>query len=251
MRLGAKFMHRIIYWFKCSQRTAEMVTTALNRALHYLLFRTIYYFKIGRKIWDKFRKQPIYTIGVFKAILMGLIYSLLYKIIRKNVNICFPLKAFAPLKIIGPGSVFIDKNCSVNYSVFKGLTIVTYQKDSCVIIGKNCNLEGLTIRCKKHIRIGNNVKTAVSLVQDTEFIHQDNFNSNDSLMCDGIIDIKDNSWISGNCIVLSGSTIGEDSVLAAGSLCYNINMPKFSIGAGSPFNKALGIAHVLKLMRSK
>ena len=45
--------------------------------------------------------------------------------------------------------------------------------------------------------------------------------------------IEDNVWIGANCIILSGSHIGEGSVLSAGSVVSSI-IPKRSIVVGNP-----------------
>ncbi|MBD8490085.1 hypothetical protein IFO69_15110 [Echinicola sp. CAU 1574] len=47
------------------------------------------------------------------------------------------------------------------------------------------------------------------------------------------INIEDGVWIGGHCIILKGVTIGERSVIGAGSVVSK-NIPKNEVWAGNP-----------------
>ena len=47
------------------------------------------------------------------------------------------------------------------------------------------------------------------------------------------IEIKNNVWIGGGCILLAGVTIGENSVIGAGSV-VNRSIPPNCVAAGNP-----------------
>lgn len=47
------------------------------------------------------------------------------------------------------------------------------------------------------------------------------------------VDISDNVWIGGGCILLPGVTIGENSVIGAGSV-VNRSVPADCVAAGNP-----------------
>ncbi len=49
----------------------------------------------------------------------------------------------------------------------------------------------------------------------------------------GKITIKDKAWIGFNCIILKGVTIGEEAVVAAGSVVTK-DIPDFAVAAGNP-----------------
>ena len=48
-----------------------------------------------------------------------------YRLTRRNVRIRFPFMVYAPVRITGEGSVFIDEGCTVFYNVHQGLSIAT------------------------------------------------------------------------------------------------------------------------------
>jgi len=192
--------------------------------------------------------DPTKSIRIGAAFLRGSIYILFYGLFKRNVKIRFPLKAYAPLRIIGRGTVHIDKNCSIHLNVFKGLTIITLSEHAKVIIGKECSLGGLTIRCDKCVEIGDRTISAISLIQDTIFMDLNKVKMI-SPMCP-IPEIKPtkigkNVWLGAHCIVLSGSRIGNDSVIGAGALCYNDEIKEFCLASGNPTRRSLPIEKLL------
>jgi acetyltransferase-like isoleucine patch superfamily enzyme len=188
-----------------------------------------------------------FIVGV--ALLKGCFYIVKYNLFYKNVKIKFPLRAYAQVKIIGSGSVFIDKGCSVYINVFQGLTIVTLSDDAKVFIGKGCALGGVTIRCHHKVVIGDRTMTAYSLVQDTFFLNSDkvkSYNINKVLTKESIA-VGENVWLGGQSIILGGCTIGKDSVLSLGSLCYHNKIGDYCFANYSPVRRALPIDKLLKL----
>jgi len=150
---------------------------------------------------------------------------------------------------MGPGRVFIDANCSVALSIFKGLTIVTLSDAAVVMIGKNCNLQGLTICCRNRVEIGGETITAISLIQDSFFVNSDEVKSKYKIYLaeQGEVVIGKNAWLSGDVIVLGGSRIGEDCVLSVGSVCKDIKINSYSLASGNPVKKGLPIENLMKL----
>ena len=57
------------------------------------------------------------------------------------------------------------------------------------------------------------------------------------------ITIKRGAWVTVNCVILPGVTIGENAIIAAGSV-VNSDIPPYSIAAGSP-------AKVIKTIEKK
>jgi acetyltransferase-like isoleucine patch superfamily enzyme len=172
-------------------------------------------------------------------------------VFRENVRIGFPFLAFTKVTIIGPGKVFIDRGCHAQKNVFRGLTIVTHSIDSSVAIGAKSLLGGLTIRCHERIEVGEKTMTAVSLLQDSLF-----YNIGDVLSQVDIniflrpspIVIGTNVWLGPESIVLGGSKIGNDSVLAAGTWCFANQVRDYSLVSGNPAKRPMPID---KLMRMK
>lgn len=182
------------------------------------------------------------------AIARGTFYIFYYKIFHRNVRIQFPFKAYAKTRIIGPGSVFIGKNCSVEKSVFKGLTIVTYTSEASVIIGSNSNLQGITIRSHNRIEIAKKCMSAFCLVQDSLFVCLDKEQGQPSLYNSLPISIGENVWLGGQSGVMGGSTIGSNSVVGAGSWCHNFTSKDNSLIIGNPAKRTLPIQNLLNYL---
>jgi acetyltransferase-like isoleucine patch superfamily enzyme len=154
------------------------------------------------------------------------------------------------VSIRGPGSVYIDKNCSVHENVFRGLNIVTLSEEALVRIGKNSMLGGLSIRCWGQVMIGEGTMTALSLIQDVIYVSCVNDGGPsvaNKLVYSKPIIIGDNVWLGGNSIILSGSRIGHDSVLSAGATCFNAEFDKYRLISGNPATRGLPIDQLLKL----
>lgn len=89
------------------------------------------------------------------------------------------------------------------------------------------------IRCRKRIQIGNNVSIAYGvLIQDSDYHTTYDEQGNPKPQTLPII-IEDNVWIGANVIILKGVTIGEGSIVAAGSVVTK-SVPSYSLVGGNP-----------------
>lgn len=107
---------------------------------------------------------------------------------------------------------------------------ITCTENSKLIIGDEVGInQGSTIFADKSITIGNNV-----LIGDLVKIYDTNFHpvTEDSLMIKPV-QIDDNVWIGVHSIILPGVTIGENSVIGAGSVVTK-PIPANHFAAGSP-----------------
>ncbi|WP_317173473.1 acyltransferase [Echinicola arenosa] len=108
--------------------------------------------------------------------------------------------------------------------------------------GDNVGVSNSTFICRKSISIGNNVLIGGGCkFYDTDF-HSLDFENRMSPYLNNIpdrtvknrgINIEDGVWIGGHCIILKGVTIGERSVIGAGSVVSK-NIPKNEVWAGNP-----------------
>lgn len=202
------------------------------------------------KLFDKLRRDPKSFYHFSKAFIKGFFFILFCRFFRKNVIIKPPFFIYYKIKICGLGSVFIDKNCSVFANSFDGLSIVTLSKNSLVNVGKGCDLGGVTIRCRDKVSIGEHSLFANCLIQDTLFLSDliDSKNSKDILLSSAEVNIGDRVWLTDQTIVLGGSEIGDGSVLSAGSLCFNRNIPKNHLATGNPIFISMDIDRVEKMV---
>lgn len=195
------------------------------------------------------------ALRTFYALIRGIIYIMYYRLFRRNVRIRFPFRAFSRVSIVGPGFVLIDRNCSVFNNVFRGLTIVTLDQDAQVAIGRECSLGGLTIRCRKFVKIGDRTMTAASLVQDGLFVNTQVIDKcmENKFPFSGVrgVEIGKNVWLCGHCIVLNGCRIEDDCVLAAGSVCLAMELKSYRLTGGNPANMSLSINQILRLKGDK
>lgn len=124
------------------------------------------------------------------------------------------------------GGVFIGQNTMIGRCKFgyhAGMpfytTLLNDGKKSQITIGNNCRINGAYIHAKKSITIGNNcvIASGVNIIDS---------NGHQTLSTDRTIGsdipseiiIGNNVWIGINVIVLKGSRIGDNCVLAAGSV---------------------------------
>jgi acetyltransferase-like isoleucine patch superfamily enzyme len=103
-------------------------------------------------------------------------------------------------------------------------------------MGNNSNIGRYSyIGCSGGINIGSNVMISPRVSMYAENHVFDNIHI--PMKQQGVerkeINILDNCWIAGNSVILAGVTIGEGSIVAAGSVVTK-DVPPYSIVAGSP-----------------
>ncbi len=118
----------------------------------------------------------------------------------------------------------------------KKTTIYTADKSS-LVVSDNVGISGVSIYCSKSIFIGENVLIGVNVyIWDTDF-HSVNSTERLSIGKDipntAPIRIEKNVFVGANSIILKGVTIGEGSVIAAGSVVSK-NVPPMQIWGGNP-----------------
>jgi acetyltransferase-like isoleucine patch superfamily enzyme len=201
--------------------------------------------------------HPIRHFQVLMAFFRGCLYVFYFRAFRKNVKIKLPFFVYQDLRLLGPwiqiegpGSVEIDRFCSVFVNMLHGLSIVTLSDSARVVIGRNCDLGGLTIRCRHGVQIGDCAMTAFSLIQDCTYLNTDRMESacQGAHACEGNpVKIGKNVWLASQSCVLFGSEIHDDCVLSAGSLSVNTAIPEYSFAGGNPIVKAYSIPQVQRL----
>lgn len=112
----------------------------------------------------------------------------------------------------------------------------TWQAGAVLKIGINFAMTGGTICAAESILIGDNVAIgANSMIIDTDF-HSLDFQRRNRASSDGEtapVMLEDNVFIGMNCLVLKGVTIGQGSVVGAGSVVVG-DVPSNVIVAGNP-----------------
>ena len=134
------------------------------------------------------------------------------------------------------GRVVIGNRCRFNSSFKSNLIginhkciISTHLEGSEILIGEKCGFSGTVIACFKSIVIGNHVRCGANTVITDSDWHLDDPRVGPPRP----IVIKDNVWLGYNVVVLKGVTIGENSIIGAGSVVVS-DIPANVVAAGNP-----------------
>nr|AOE12623.1 galactoside O-acetyltransferase [uncultured bacterium] len=142
------------------------------------------------------------------------------------------------------GMLSIGKNFSMNNKI-EGNPIGCYSKCTFFVdkgakltIGDNVGLSQTAIICHKQISIGNDVKIGGGVkIYDTDFHSLDPIirTSKEDMHYKAVapVIIKDKVFVGAYSIILKGVTIGENSIVGAGSVVPK-SIPKNEIWAGNP-----------------
>lgn len=85
-----------------------------------------------------------------------------------------------------------------------------------VVIGDNCFFnDGCSVNCQQKIEIGKNVMFGQNVMI---FDHDHDYKNNIKNFKKKTVKIGSNVWIGANSIILKGVTIGNNSVIAAGTI---------------------------------
>jgi len=136
-----------------------------------------------------------------------------------------------------PGSrITIGGNCMFNSNYASNLIGVnhpcilsTHAEGAEIEIGAGCGLSGTAIGCAAKIVLGDNVRCgANTIITDTDWHPEDPRSGPDAP-----VTIGSNVWLGVNVTVLKGVTIGENTLVAAGSLVTR-SLPANVVAGGAP-----------------
>lgn len=131
--------------------------------------------------------------------------------------------------VVGKNCTFRSKSTSNLIGINRPCIISTLGKNCKVTIGDNSGFSGTVIGCFKEITIGNNVLCgANTLITDSDW-HPDDSRSGKPKS----VHIGNNVWLGEGVKVLKGVSIGENSVIGAGSIVVK-DIPSNVIAAGNP-----------------
>lgn len=135
---------------------------------------------------------------------------------------------------VGKGCRFVSNTKFNLIGVNRKCIISTLAKGAVITIGDYSGFSGVSIGAANEIIIGSNVMVgANSLITDTNWHSIDPKQRNQSDPNPGKIIIEDNVFIGYGCIILKNTTIGENSVIGAGSVVTG-KIPANVIAAGNP-----------------
>lgn len=151
------------------------------------------------------------------SLFLGFIKIFIYKIINFNrisfkyipkMNCSFRIAMKRNTKFI-VGKNFRTRN-NVSFRIYN---------EGRVTVGNNCFFnDGCSINCQKKIEIGNNLICGQNVMF---FDHDHDYKNDINNFVRDEIKIGNNVWIGANCIILKGVTIGDNAVIAAGTIIKN------------------------------
>lgn len=136
------------------------------------------------------------------------------------------------------GRISIGSNVIINSepdgSIFR-VALSTYFKASKIVIGDNCKINGAVIHCNESVTLDQNCWIAPGTILCDNDSHRVSIDHNEKLETprSAPITLESNVWIGMNCIVLKGVTIGENSIVAAGSIVTR-SLPANGLYGGNP-----------------
>jgi acetyltransferase-like isoleucine patch superfamily enzyme len=148
------------------------------------------------------------------------------------------------------GSILFGNNVTLNSDFENSNTALTYRckfvtgYEGKIIIGKNSMFNGVCVVAYEEVEIGKNCQIASStMIADTNF-HPVNSAQRElqvtrrpfkhSSVKNEKIKIGDNVWVGWNCTILKGVNIGDNSIVAAGSIVLAGEYPPNTLIAGNP-----------------
>jgi acetyltransferase-like isoleucine patch superfamily enzyme len=130
---------------------------------------------------------------------------------------------------IGNNCRFRSKTTSNLIGINHRCIIATHRAGAKIEIGDGCGFSGTVIGAFSEIRLGRNVRCgANTLITDSDWHNDDPRAGKPRPVC-----IHDNVWLGYGVIVMKGVTIGENSVIGAGSIVTK-DIPSNVIAAGNP-----------------
>lgn len=196
------------------------------------------------RVWQRLRADPRAAILLILALARGVAVVVYYRLVRRGVVIRLPFYVYHGwVRISGPGSVFIDRGCLVDVSVFTALSITTLKSDARVVIGRNCRMAGAVIRCAHSVVLEEAVMTGYCLIQDQEMASAGQHPAAPAEAATSIR-IGAGAWITRQAVLGPASNIGAAAVVGLGSVVYRMAVPPRTVTVGSPVMRSVAISGV-------
>jgi acetyltransferase-like isoleucine patch superfamily enzyme len=154
---------------------------------------------------------------------------------KKNKFIGVPIisRATGSRIIIGDSCTFRSDRTSNLFGTLKKCTIATLKDGAVLKIGTGSRISSASITSFNKVTIGEHVLIgANTYITDSDWHSFDPRNRNSNVKSIPVV-IEDNVWVGANCIVLKGVTIGQNSIIGAGSIVVK-TIPENVIAGGNP-----------------
>lgn len=164
-------------------------------------------------------------------------------ILIDNINVDSNVRLNGVVRFINDGKIRIGKQTVINSGKFfnpiGGATqcVIHTFPNAVISIGANCGISNSAIISAEKIVIGDNVKIGGDVkIYDTDYHSIDFIDRRDAstdIPNTAAVEIKDDVFIGTGSIILKSVTIGERSIIGAGSVVTK-DIPADQLWAGSP-----------------
>jgi acetyltransferase-like isoleucine patch superfamily enzyme len=183
----------------------------------------------------RLRASPHLLLPAATAWLRGWWYRFKFALQLKRFSAGRFFRVYGPLKISGPGKVRFGDNCLIISNAIKPVCIRTLSSDATVTLGNNAGLNGTSIQAVGRVEIGDLSNIADAYITDTA-AHSLGRNRRAESAAEAKsepVSIGRNVWVSVQTVILSGVSIGDDSVVGACTLVRE-DVPAGVFVAGNP-----------------
>lgn len=184
--------------------------------------------------------------NLFSIRLVTLWLRLYYSVFRRNIelgeNVIFKKSPLIDIRkncklIVADNVVLNSKNKGYHINMHSPVKLIADRSDAIIKIGRNTRIHGTCIHAFKQIIIGENCLIAANCQIMDGNGHDLSFdnvkNRINTIGNASPVNIENNVWIGANCIIMPGVTIGEGSIIAAGSVVTK-SVPTMCIAGGNP-----------------
>jgi maltose O-acetyltransferase len=167
-------------------------------------------------------------------------YLLKSKINKKDLKIGSKVKFYQKTIFSGKGSVIIKDKVSIGYKLggnyYNGVSEfqARYEKSKIFIDNNTAFNNNIFICSANKVMIGKNCRIGEGVTIFDFEAHGTEYNKRNELGKIDKVIIKDNVWIGSKVIILKGTEIGENSIIAAGSVVIGGKFPDNVIIGGNP-----------------
>ena len=184
----------------------------------------------------KFRKaisQPGLAVSISLALLRGYWYKFWLPLTGRRFSAGKRFLVFGKLRVSGPGVVRFGDNVQVAMTV----TPFTHSADALIEVGDRTFLNGSRFGCKDRITVGPDCILAECRILDTNFhsVYRARHDPTSPIVVAPVV-LGRNVWICPDAALLPGTIVGENSVVAIGSICRG-EIESDAIYAGNPARK--------------
>ncbi|MBC7790644.1 MAG: acyltransferase [Anaerolineae bacterium] len=180
-------------------------------------------------------ERPGDAFSVAMSLARGSYYRVKFRMLGRRVLIGRRFRVTGRLEINGPGTVIFGDDCMVVSSRLSPTTPYTHAPDAVIRFGNRVRLTGTRLGCEKRIDVGDCAGLSDARIMDTDF-HAVEVYDKPRYNTRGVskpITIGKNAWVGAAAMILKGVRIGENSVVAAGSVVAQ-NVPPNVVVFGNP-----------------